>query len=70
MFNVFLLLAILLTSPLFASIGSVMVIPVGCVVDHFLWQKELSTKGFIGVALILVGFFAMLYAEYKDHQKK
>jgi drug/metabolite transporter (DMT)-like permease len=41
-FNLFLVITILLTSPLFTSVGTILVIPLGCLVDY-LWKRQSGT---------------------------
>jgi len=70
MFNVFLLITILLSSPLFTSIGTVAVIPLSSVVDYLYRGLVLTKLGFVGAGLILIGFLCMVYAEHKEHKQK
>jgi hypothetical protein len=42
LFNVSLVVTILLTSPLFTSVGTILVIPLGCLVDYF-FKRECPT---------------------------
>eukprot|EP00040_Diaphanoeca_grandis_P039468 m.259143 g.259143 ORF g.259143 m.259143 type:complete len:394 (-) comp37611_c0_seq1:108-1289(-) len=70
MFNVFLLLTILLSSPLFTSIGTVAVIPLTSLTDYLYRDLTLTPLGFGGAAMILVGFVCMVIAENQHHKKK
>jgi len=74
MFNIFLLITILLTSPLFTSVGTIMVIPLSNLVDYLAKDAVLPAKAFIGIGMICVGFSAIVYAESQheeeDHGKK
>ena len=66
-FNLFLLITILLSSPLFASVGTILVIPLGAATDY-LWKGTLlADNAFYGVGMIIVGFCAMIYAEHTGH---
>ena len=67
--NIFLLLTIMLTSPLFASVGCILVIPLSSLADYFISGKVLPSRALIGVALIVIGFFMIVYAEVQEEKK-
>jgi len=69
-FNLFLLLTIVLTSPLFTSVGTILVIPISTLVDYELNGTLLPARAFIGVGMIICGFAAIVYAEFLDHTAK
>jgi drug/metabolite transporter (DMT)-like permease len=69
-FNLFLLITIVLTNPLFTSVGTILVIPLSTLADYLLHGTLLAPPAFGGVGLIVVGFAAIVYAEHKDHQSK
>jgi drug/metabolite transporter (DMT)-like permease len=69
-FNLFLVLTIVLTNPLFTSVGTILVIPISTLVDYLINGTLLPAPAFGGVGLIIVGFSAIVYAEHKDHQAK
>mmetsp|Transcript_78 Transcript_78/g.175 ORF Transcript_78/g.175 Transcript_78/m.175 type:complete len:386 (-) Transcript_78:70-1227(-) len=69
-FNLFLVVTILLTSPLFTSVGTILVIPIGCLVDYLWKDTELAPKAYYGVVMIIFGFAMMVYSEHKEHQAK
>ena len=69
-FNLFLVVTIVLTSPLFTSVGTILVIPISTLIDYVWHGTILPAPAFGGVALIIFGFSAIVYAEHLDHQAK
>eukprot|EP01114_Cavostelium_apophysatum_P014609 TRINITY_DN3827_c0_g1_i1.p1 TRINITY_DN3827_c0_g1~~TRINITY_DN3827_c0_g1_i1.p1 ORF type:complete len:404 (-),score=61.21 TRINITY_DN3827_c0_g1_i1:15-1226(-) len=63
-FNVLLLITIMLTSPLFVSVGSLMTIPVSIIADKVIHHMTPGPLSFVGAALIVIGFIGMNVAEY------
>lgn len=55
-FNASLLYGILVTSPLFMAVGSMLVVPAGIVVDRIVHDTRLSAESIVGIGLIVVGF--------------
>lgn len=62
-FNAGLLICIALSSALFASVGTILVIPVAILVDWMLQGFLLKTGAAIGVAIIIMGFIAFIASE-------
>ncbi|KAJ1821951.1 hypothetical protein LPJ75_000592 [Coemansia sp. RSA 2598] len=60
------MIALALTSPLFAAIGVMLTIPVMAVVDMVVQGQVLAWNVFVGGGSILVGFFILTIAEYRD----
>lgn len=69
-FNSFLVLTVLLSSPLFTSVGTNMVIPCTVATDYLLHGKLPHAKAGIGIAMVVVGFSGMIYSEHKEHAAK
>ena len=65
-FNAFLLLCILLTSPLFTSVGTILVIPITSLVGYLAHGTVLPAKAFAGVAMIVSGFLCIVAAEHRE----
>jgi len=65
LFNLCLLTGIFLTSPLFISVGSMLCIPFAFITDYFLGKFSISPMVYLGIALIVVGFSGLNYAEWK-----
>eukprot|EP00941_MAST-03F_sp_MAST-3F-sp1_P005725 g5725.t1 len=55
------LVGVQLTSPLFMSLGLVLIVPVGIVVDYILHGTVLRVASGCGALLILVGFFLLTF---------
>ena len=68
-FNMALLMVIMFTSPLFASVGCILVIPLSSLADYLIKGAVMPARAFIGVALIIAGFAAIVYAELQDERK-
>eukprot|EP01070_Trichotokara_eunicae_P002562 Trichotokara_eunicae@DN2737_c0_g1_i2.p1 len=60
----------MLTSPLFASIGCLLVLPVSIVWDLFVHGTAMGFGGFIGSSFIIFGFVGFLYAEFGTKDKE
>ncbi|KAJ1644277.1 hypothetical protein J3B02_001959 [Coemansia erecta] len=60
------MIALALTSPLFAAIGVMLTIPVMAVVDMVVQGQVLAWNVFVGGGSILVGFFILTFAEYRE----
>jgi hypothetical protein len=55
-YNILLLFGILVTTPLFMSVGTMMVMPCSIVVDRLVHGTELGPSGIVGAIVIIVGF--------------
>jgi hypothetical protein len=55
-YNILLLFGILVTTPLFMSVGTMMVMPCSIVVDRLVHGTELGPSGIVGAVVIVVGF--------------
>ncbi|KAJ2613580.1 hypothetical protein H4S08_002129 [Coemansia sp. RSA 1365] len=64
------MIALALTSPLFAAIGVMLTIPITAVVDMLIRRQVLPWNVFVGGAAILVGFCILFFAEYRDTVRK
>ncbi|KAJ1733158.1 hypothetical protein LPJ61_001692 [Coemansia biformis] len=64
------MIALVVMSPLFASIGIMLTIPVVAVVDMATQGRALAWNVLAGGAAILAGFCALTYAEYRDTVRK
>lgn len=64
LFSAFLLVGILLTSPLLMSVGSILTIPTSVVADVILHSYLLPPLAFVGIGLIICGFVGINVAEY------
>eukprot|EP00916_Digyalum_oweni_P019666 GHVL01032822.1.p1 GENE.GHVL01032822.1~~GHVL01032822.1.p1 ORF type:complete len:382 (-),score=70.51 GHVL01032822.1:68-1213(-) len=62
-FNILLLMAIALSSPLFASIGCLLVLPVSLISDQILHSYRMPGPALMGVGLILAGFCGFGFGE-------
>ncbi|KAJ2725833.1 hypothetical protein GGI07_001040 [Coemansia sp. Benny D115] len=60
------MIALALTSPLFAAVGVMLTIPVMAVVDMAMQGEILAWNVFVGGAAILTGFSVLTLAEYRD----
>ncbi|KAJ2398229.1 hypothetical protein GGI05_000220 [Coemansia sp. RSA 2603] len=60
------MIALALTSPLFAAIGVMLTIPVMAVVDMVIQGQVLAWNVFLGGGAILAGFCILTFAEYRD----
>jgi len=69
-FNIFLLLGIMLTSPLFISVGSLLTIPASIVADRIFHSFVLSPEALVGGGLIVLGFLGLNFAEYMSNRRK
>eukprot|EP00040_Diaphanoeca_grandis_P004270 m.27840 g.27840 ORF g.27840 m.27840 type:complete len:395 (-) comp15820_c0_seq1:115-1299(-) len=68
LFNTFLVLTILLSSPLFAAVGTNLVIPSTIVVEYLWHGTTVPPLSYIGIVGIAIGFSGMVYAEYREHK--
>ncbi|KAJ2740844.1 hypothetical protein GGI20_005579 [Coemansia sp. BCRC 34301] len=64
------MIALALTSPLFAAIGVMLTIPAMAVVDMAIQGHALAWSVLAGGAAILTGFATLTYAEYRDSVRK
>ncbi|KAJ1952496.1 hypothetical protein GGI12_006228 [Dipsacomyces acuminosporus] len=64
------MIALALTSPLFAAIGVMLTIPVMAVVDMIIQGQVLAWNVFAGGAAILAGFSILSISEYQDTVRK
>ncbi|KAJ1953917.1 hypothetical protein EC988_002723 [Linderina pennispora] len=64
------MIALALTSPLFAAIGVMLTIPVMAVVDMVLQGQVLAWNVLLGGLGILVGFSVLTFAEYQETMRK
>ncbi|KAJ2797420.1 hypothetical protein H4R20_005189 [Coemansia guatemalensis] len=64
------MIALALTSPLFAAVGVMLTIPIMAVVDMIIQRQVLPWNVFVGGAAILVGFCILSFAEYRDTVRK
>lgn len=69
-FNVLLLIGIALTSPLFISVGCLLTIPASALSDWLLHKPTMSLGSLGGVALIVVGFGILAWAEHLESKNK
>ncbi|KAJ1836283.1 hypothetical protein LPJ63_000420 [Coemansia sp. RSA 2711] len=69
-FNAGFMIALALTSPLFAAVGVMLTIPVMAVVDMAMQGQLLAWNVFVGGAAILAGFSILTLAEYHDSVRK
>lgn len=66
LFNLFLLFAIMLSSPLFASIGCLLVLPASVAWDYCFHDYVIPVTGMVGVGSIGIGFVGFLVAEHQE----
>ncbi|KAJ2010969.1 hypothetical protein GGI06_004716 [Coemansia sp. S85] len=64
------MIALALTSPLFAAVGVMLTIPAMAAVDMAIQGHVLAWSVFVGGAAILAGFATLTYAEYCDSVRK
>ncbi|KAJ2492710.1 hypothetical protein IWW37_001156 [Coemansia sp. RSA 2050] len=64
------MIALALTSPLFAAVGVMLTIPAMAAVDMVIQGHALPWSVFVGGAAILAGFATLTYAEYCDSVRK
>lgn len=62
-FNLLFILGILLSSPLFMTVGSILTIPVAVVADMIVHHYVMPWLGFLGIALIVLGFLGLNLSE-------
>jgi drug/metabolite transporter (DMT)-like permease len=67
LFNILLMLAIFLSSPLFISVGSLMTIPASVLADYVFHDEVLAPVAYGGMACIISGFLGMSLSEYITH---
>ncbi|XP_064384579.1 uncharacterized protein LOC135333537 isoform X2 [Halichondria panicea] len=65
-FNGCLLVAIALSSPLYASVGTITAIPTSVVVDLIIHHFLPSWQAFVGIVLILTGFIGFVISEFRE----
>eukprot|EP01069_Polyplicarium_translucidae_P008641 Polyplicarium_translucidae@DN3241_c0_g1_i1.p1 len=63
-FNLFMLFAIMLSSPLFTSVGCLLVLPISLIWDSFAHGYGLPLGGLVGVGFIFAGFAGFLVDEF------
>ena len=68
--NASLFAAIALVSPLFATMGLMLLIPVGIVVDALTLGVEWSAGAYVGTAAIVVGFGFLAHATIKEQRRR
>lgn len=51
-------------------VGSVLTVPVSVLLDWLLKHRLLSWQSFLGVGVILIGFFGLVVSEYWETRKK
>jgi len=61
--NVSILLCITLSSPLFVTCGTLLTIPVSVLADRFLNDYSMAWPCYVGVALIVSGFFGLTFSK-------
>ncbi|CEM02758.1 unnamed protein product [Vitrella brassicaformis CCMP3155] len=66
LFNLFLLFAIMLSSPLFTSIGCLLLLPASVFSDLLIHHYRLPFPALIGVGFILLGFIGFTISEMRD----
>ncbi|KAJ2449555.1 hypothetical protein EV183_004832 [Coemansia sp. RSA 2336] len=64
------MIALTLTSPLFAAIGVMLTIPAMAVIDMLIQGSVLPWNVFVGGGAILAGFCVLTLAEYRDSMRK
>lgn len=69
-FNACLLICIALTSPLFATVGTVLAIPVSVIVDWIVQGFLLPPQAFVGIVLIVGGFASFTFSEFIAARRK
>jgi len=69
-FNVSLLVTILLTSPLFCSLATILTIPVSMLADVIMGKPGLPTVSYSGIFLIVVGYLCLAVSEMNSRKKK
>jgi solute carrier family 35 protein F3/4 len=76
LFNCLLILGIVISSPLFISVGSLLTIPASVVSDWLLHGTVLPLLSYLGMAAIIVGFLLLTLSEFlhfklrkHDHDK-
>lgn len=68
-YNLLLLYGIMLSSPLFMSVGTMLVVPVSIFVDHFVHGTKLSPEAILGVCFIVLGFICLNFPITKSKLK-
>jgi len=63
-FNILLLITIMLTNPLFVSVGSLLTIPASIVADKLFRHYVPNALSFVGAGLIVLGFVGLNLAEH------
>lgn len=58
-YSLFLLLAVALTSPLFVSVGTMLIIPIGIAVEKLLHDYTIGIWPLVGCCLIITAFFVL-----------
>ncbi|KAJ2159963.1 hypothetical protein GGF46_002627 [Coemansia sp. RSA 552] len=69
-YNAGFMIALALTSPLFAAVGVMLTIPAMAVVDMLAQHEILAWNVLAGAAAILAGFCILTFAEYRDTMRK
>ena len=68
LFNLCFLLALTLTSPVFASVGAMITIPVSLCIDFVFFEESFDLLSLLGTLTIIASFSLMIYAEYNESQ--
>lgn len=69
-FQILLYIGILISSPLFISVGCMLSIPGSIVADYIFHSTVLPPLALGGIAVIIVGFIGINYSEYRDHKQQ
>ena len=67
--NIFILIGISFSTPLFVSVGILLAIPVSVIVDIVFNGEEINYISFVGFAAIVFGFLLISFAESRLHLK-
>lgn len=68
LFNLSFLLTVTLTSPVFASLGTMITIPLSAYIDYLFYDRSFDLFSILGTLIIIGSFGLMLYAEYHEAQ--
>ena len=68
MFNLSFFLTVTLTSPVFASLGTMVTIPLSSYIDFLVFGKVFDAFLLVGTMAIFISFGLMIYAEYNESQ--
>lgn len=67
-FNLFFMTSIAITSPLMASVGGMLAIPISGIVDYITHGDTFGAVAIVGSMFIITGFACLTYAEFR-HMK-